>query len=70
MDLDEHVDFHSFELSGNMNFLIPHLGAPRQKGGEQTLERPFMEESLEKKEKETLKVENLSKEFLALMDTF
>ncbi len=68
VELDEHVDFHSFESTGNMNSLIAFWGAPRQKGGKQALERPFMDESREKQEEEVHKVEKLSKEFLALVD--
>lgn len=71
VELDEHIDFHSSELNGDVNSLIAPLGALRkEKGGKQTLEHSVVDESHEKQEEETSRVEKLSKEFLVLMDAF
>ncbi|CAM6030436.1 unnamed protein product [Sphagnum balticum] len=71
VELDEHINFHSLELSGDVNFLIAPLGAPRkEKGGKQTLERMVVDESPEKQEEEVPRVEKSSKEFLDFMDVF
>jgi hypothetical protein len=71
VELDEHINFHSLESSGDVNFLIAPLGAPRkEKGGKQTLERTVVDESPEKQEEEVPRVEKSSKEFLVLMDVF
>ncbi len=71
VELDEHINFHSLESSGDVNFLIVPLGAPRKKkGGKKTLERTIVDESLEKQEEEVPRVEKSSKEFLVLMDVF
>ncbi|CAK9863742.1 unnamed protein product [Sphagnum jensenii] len=40
VELDEHINFHSFELNGDMNSLITPSDAPKkEKEGKQALER-------------------------------
>jgi hypothetical protein len=70
VELNEHINFHSFESSGDENSLIALLGVPRQKGDKKTLEHLVVDESPERQEEETPKVEKLFKEFLVLMDDF
>jgi len=70
VEWDEHIDFHSFESSGDVNSLIALLDAPRQKGGKQALKHAVVDEYLEKQEEEAPKVEKSFKEFLALVDDF
>jgi hypothetical protein len=49
VELDEHIDFHSFESNGDVNSLIAPLGALRkEKGGKQTLEHPVVDEFFKK----------------------
>jgi hypothetical protein len=71
VELDEHINFHSFESNGDVNSLITPLGALRkEKGGKQTLEHLVVDEFPKKQEEEASRVEKLSKEFLVLMDAF
>jgi hypothetical protein len=69
VEFKEHVDFHSSESSGDVNCLITPLGMPRQKKGKQAFEHSIVEE-FRKKQKESPRVGNLSKKFLALVDVF
>ncbi len=68
----EHIDFHfSFQSNGDVHSLIFLLNGPKRgQGGKQVLKRPIVDESLEKQKEEVLKVEKLSKKFLALVEAF
>lgn len=49
VELDEHIDFHSFKSTRDVNSLILLLNGPKKgKGGKQALECLEVEESLEK----------------------
>jgi hypothetical protein len=49
VELDEHINFHSFELNGDVNSLIaPSNGPTKEKGGKQALEHVVVDYSLEK----------------------
>jgi len=71
VELDEHINFHSSKLNGDVNSLIIPLGAlSKEKGGKKTLEHLVVDEFPEKQEEKASRVEKLSKEFLVLMDAF
>jgi len=70
VEFNEHGDFHSSKLNGDVNSLIAPMGVLRQKGGKQVLECSVVNESFEKHEEEAPKVEKSSKEFLAFVDGF
>jgi hypothetical protein len=71
VESNEHINFHSFELNGDVNSLIAPLDGPKkEKGGKQAVERLVVDQSPKKQEEETPKVEKSSKEFLAFMDFF
>jgi hypothetical protein len=71
VELNEHFDFHSSKLNGDVNFFIAHLGVlRREKGGKQALECSIVDEYFEKQEEEAPKVEESFKKFFALVDIF
>jgi len=71
VELNEHFDFHSSKLNGDVNFFIAHLGVSRRgKGGKQALEYSIVDKYFEKQEEEAPRVEESSKKFFALVDIF